>query len=180
MSKLSFGNAFHNKYLIKYVHEWDDVTPTIPTFRTWGNKNVIDLQKTLCIRQTISFQHITFFQHIPTGSQVATELHCFRLSPQALFISNGRSRNILPLRHADGQNMQTMLRRLTVSVHSKCADRFPGQSWCVDFLTGLHFCTEWWIPWQYFRWRHKQTNIEITITFLLITLWCCLCYWVGM
>ena len=123
-------------------------------------------------------QHITFFL-LPTGCQVATELHCFRLSPHALYISNGWSRNILPLRHADGQNMQTMLRRLTVSVHFKCADRFPGQSWCVDFLTGLHFCTEWWIAWQYFRWRHKQTNIEITIAFLLITLWCCLCYWVG-
>ena len=59
-----------------------------------------------------------------------------------------------------------------MSVDAEYADRFCRQSWYVDFLAWRNLCTQCWLPWQHFCRRHKQMNMEISIKFILITLWC--------
>ena len=57
---------------------------------------------------------------------------------------------------------------LPTTVDAEYADRFLEQSRCVDSLLGRHFCTECWLPWHNCCWRHRQTNVEITINVLLV------------
>ena len=59
---------------------------------------------------------------------------------------------------------------LPVSVDAEYGNWFRGQSLYVGFLSWCIIFTECSLPWQHFRWRHKQTNIDITVKFVLITL----------
>ena len=47
-----------------------------------------------------------------------------------------------------------------------------------SFLYGGNLWIDFDLPCRHFRWRYKQSNIENTIKFLLITLWYTVRYWV--
>ena len=51
-------------------------------------------------------------------------------------------------------------------------DRFRGKSRCDDFLSGRHFCSDCWLSWLHFCWRHKQTNSCNVAKFIVTILWC--------
>ena len=60
---------------------------------------------------------------------------------------------------------------LPMSVDAEFVNIFRGQSWYVGFLSRCIIFTECSLPWQHFRWSNKQMNIDITVKFLLVTLW---------